>query len=148
MSTAAAAIARTTAAPAPAKQEAPRRSPLSAETPESEEEEEEDEEDKPAKQQQQQQQQQKQRPAPPTGTRLIPVQLPAGGPARRALDRRGLRAGVPQHMRAALSSPTDRIQSPASRAVNSLRHKTHTGALPAPQVLGSLFEAMKPADRK
>ncbi|KAJ1732182.1 hypothetical protein LPJ61_002168 [Coemansia biformis] len=77
-----------------------------------------------------------------------PTEQPAArNPAQRALEGQpGARPRrVPQHVRAALSSPTDGIQSPASKAVNSLRRKAHPKVLPKPQVLGSLFEAMKPA---
>ncbi|KAJ2496452.1 hypothetical protein GGH96_005828 [Coemansia sp. RSA 1972] len=63
----------------------------------------------------------------------------ARNPAQQALDKRTL----PQHVRAGLSSPTDKIQSPATKAVHGLRHNKHSEHLPKPQVLGSLFKSMQ-----
>ncbi|KAJ2628420.1 hypothetical protein H4R22_003895 [Coemansia sp. RSA 1290] len=57
-------------------------------------------------------------------------------------DGGSIRHKLPQHIRAGLSSPTDKIQSPASKAVRSLRHNKDT-SLPKPQVLGSLFKSMQ-----
>ncbi|KAJ2356148.1 hypothetical protein IWW50_002888 [Coemansia erecta] len=79
-----------------------------------------------------------------------PGQRPVPGavqnPAQRALEKRGgvsMKHKLPQHVRAGLSSPTDKIQSPASKAVRGLRHNTHSENLPKPQVLGSLFKSMQ-----
>ncbi|KAJ1858997.1 hypothetical protein GGH12_001961 [Coemansia sp. RSA 1822] len=63
--------------------------------------------------------------------------------AQQALDKRTLKHTLPQHVRAGLSSPTDKIQSPATKAVRGLRHNKHSEHLPKPQVLGSLFKSMQ-----
>ncbi|KAJ2608573.1 hypothetical protein H4S08_004399 [Coemansia sp. RSA 1365] len=79
--------------------------------------------------------------------RSIPQMARKTNPAQRALERpkgSGLpKARIPAHLRAGLSSPTDRIQSPASKVVSSLRHKKHPAGLLQPKVLGSVFESMK-----
>ncbi|KAJ1764507.1 hypothetical protein LPJ69_001802 [Coemansia sp. RSA 1752] len=69
--------------------------------------------------------------------------LHARNPEQQALDKRTLKHTLPQHVRAGLSSPTDKIQSPASKAVRGLRHNKHSEHLPKPQVLGSLFKSMQ-----
>ncbi|KAJ1827902.1 hypothetical protein LPJ70_007376 [Coemansia sp. RSA 2708] len=81
------------------------------------------------------------------GKPLLPTQIPrpALNPAMRALEKRkggGVQHKLPQHVRAGLSSPTDKIQSPATKAVRSLRHKQAEN-LPAPRMLGSVFKAMQ-----
>ncbi|KAJ2709021.1 hypothetical protein H4R19_004458 [Coemansia spiralis] len=68
---------------------------------------------------------------------------PAPRPRQQPLDgqRGAMPRRIPQHVRKALSSPTDGIQSPATKAINSMHRKAR---LPKPQVLESVFAAMKP----
>ncbi|KAJ2080953.1 hypothetical protein H4R24_002707 [Coemansia sp. RSA 988] len=79
--------------------------------------------------------------------RSVPQMARNKNPVQRALERPQTNAlpksRIPAHVRAVMSSPTDKIQSPASKVVNSLRHKKHPAGLLKPKVLGSVFESMK-----